>query len=77
MALAAMVFSGLVGIVLSHYRQSSTTCPDMAWVGETKLFYFHASSLQEEGNIIESVATQYENPRRLYSLLDISLGMLI
>jgi hypothetical protein len=66
-----------VGIVLSHYRQSSTTCPDMAWVGETKLFYFHASSLQEEGNIIESVATQYENPRRLYSLLDISLGMLI
>ena len=73
MALAATVFSGLVDIVLSHCRLSSTTCPDMAWVMETKLFYFHACSLQEEGNIIESDTTQYENPRRLYSLLDISV----
>jgi hypothetical protein len=72
MALAATVFSGLVGIVLSHCRLSSITCPAMAWVMVTKLFYFHAFSLQEEGNIIESVATQYENPRRLDSLLDIS-----
>ena len=42
MALAAMDFSSLGGIVLSPIRQSSSTCPDMAWVGETKLFYFHA-----------------------------------
>ena len=73
MALAAMDFSSLGGIVLSPIRQSSSTCPDMALVGETKLFYFHDSSLREEGNIIESVTTQYENPRRLYSLLDISV----
>jgi hypothetical protein len=72
-----MDFSSLGGIVLSPIRQSSSTCPDMALVGETKLFYFHDSSLREEGNIIESVATQYENPRRLYSLLDISFRMLI
>ena len=39
-ALAAVVFSGLVGIVLSHCRQSFTTCPDMAWVVETKLTHF-------------------------------------
>jgi hypothetical protein len=42
MALAATVFSSLMGINLSDSRQSSSTCPDMAWVGETKLFYLHA-----------------------------------
>jgi hypothetical protein len=73
MALAATVFSGLVGIVLSHCRLSSITCPAMAWVMVTKLFYFHACFTPlVEVNIIESVATQYENPRRLNSLLDIS-----
>ena len=41
MALAAMGFTSLVGILTAHSRQSSSTSPNMAWV-VTTLFYIHA-----------------------------------
>jgi hypothetical protein len=41
MALAAMGFTSLVGILTAHSGQSSSTSPNMEWV-LTKVFYIHA-----------------------------------
>ena len=66
MALAATVFSGLVDIVLSHCRLSSTTSPVMARMMVTKLFNFHACFTLHENHIIES-----ETQKRLIALFSI------